>query len=63
MLNNLLQNFRRCNFIFTDYYIDFFAKDYTNELKSIIDISIEILNNKPLYNYMMNFIFAQGDTP
>lgn len=57
LLNALFQNFRKRNFIFTDYFIDFSAKYYIYELKKIFDASIEILENKSLYDYMMNFIF------
>ena len=57
LLNTLLHSFRKRNFIFTDYFIDFFAKEYLQELKRIIDVSIEILENKQLYDYMMNFVF------
>lgn len=61
LLNNILKNFRKRNYIYTDYFIDFYAKDYLFELNEIIDASIEIFGNKPLYDYMMNFIFANGD--
>ena len=61
LLDNILKNFRKRNYIYTDYFIDFFAKDYIFELKKIINASIEILHNKPLYDYMINFIFANGD--
>lgn len=60
ILNETLKNFRKCNYIFIDYFLDFFAKDYIYELEKIINASIEILNNKPLYNYMMNFIFQNN---
>lgn len=57
LLENILKNFRKRNYIYIDNFIDFFAKDYSNELAKIIDVAIEILFNKSLYDYMMNFIF------
>lgn len=63
LINTLLQNFRKRNFIFTDNFIDFCAKDYLKELESTIDASIEILQNKPLYDYMMSFVFTNKDIP
>jgi len=61
LLDNILKNFRKRNYIYIDYFIDFFAKDYIFELKKVIEASIEIIDNKPLYDYMMSFIFADGD--
>ena len=57
LLHTLLGNFRKRNFIFTDYFIDFSAKEYLEELNRIIYVSKEILENKQLYDYMMNFVF------
>ncbi|MBO5141947.1 MAG: hypothetical protein J6C46_02930 [Clostridia bacterium] len=57
ILDSLLHNFRKCNYIFSDYFIDFSSKKYIEELNKIIDVSTEILNNKHLYDYIMNFIF------
>ena len=62
LLDNILKNFRKRNYIYTDYFIDFFAKDYILELTKVINASIEIINNKPLYDYMMTFIFADEDS-
>lgn len=61
LLDAILRNFRKRNFIYTDNFVDLLAKDYIFELKKIISASIEILDNKSLYDYMMNFIFANGD--
>lgn len=60
LLETLLKNFRKCNYIYTDYFVDFFAKSYIEELEKIIDASIEILNNKFLYHYMMTFVFQNN---
>lgn len=62
LLNEILSNFRKRNYIYTDYFIDFYAKNYISELNKVIEASIEILDNKSLYNYMMQFIFVNGDT-
>ena len=56
LLNSSIKNFRKRNYIFTDNFIDFCAKEYLNELEELIDTSIEILKNKTLYDYMMNLI-------
>lgn len=61
LLDNILQSFRKRNYIYVDYFIYFFAKDYLFELNKIIIASTEILSNKPLYDYMMQFIFSNGD--
>lgn len=57
ILNTTLENFRKHNFIFIDHFLDFSSKEYINELNDIIDVSMQILENKSLYNYMMNYIF------
>lgn len=60
ILISVLKNFRIRNYIFIDYFLDFCAKEYIKELEEIIDTSIEILNNKILYDYMMNYIFQNN---
>lgn len=57
LLDALLINFRKRNFIFVDYFLDFNTPEYQIEISKIVDASLEILDNKLLYNYMMNFIF------
>lgn len=59
LLDALFQNFRKRNFIFLDYFLDFNAPKYREQVLKIIDASIEILENKTLYNYVMNFIFQK----
>lgn len=59
LLDDLFKNFRKRNFIFLDYFLDFNAPKYKEEITKILDASIEILENKTLYNYMMNFIFQK----
>lgn len=61
LLDSILKNFRKRNYIYTDNFIDFFAKKYLCELEKVIAASFEILNNKPLYEYMMKFVFADSD--
>jgi len=61
LIDTLLENFRKCNFLYTDFFIDFFAKNYITELEAIINTSLIILKNDILYNYMMQFIFAKND--
>lgn len=63
LVNTLLQNFRKRNYVFTDNFIDFFAKDYLYELESTIQASIEILQNKLLYDHIMSLIFTNKDIP
>lgn len=57
LLDSILKNFRNKNYIYADYFIDFNSPNYIKELDKIINTSIEILGNKPLYNYVMQFIF------
>lgn len=59
LLDDLFQNFRKRNFIFLDYFLDFNAPKYKEEISKIIEASVEILENKTLYHYMMNFIFQK----
>lgn len=57
ILESLFANFRKRNYIYTDFFLDFSSPMYIQELKDVIDASIQILNNKQLYEYMMNLIF------
>jgi len=59
LLDALFRNFRKRNFIFVDYFLDFNAHDYQNEVSKIVEASLEILENKALYHYMLNFIFQK----
>ena len=56
LLNALFQNFRKRNFIFLDYFLDFNAEIYKKQLQEILEASLEIIENKSLYQYLMQFI-------
>lgn len=59
LLDALFRNFRKRNFIFIDYFLDFNSHSYKNEISKIVEASLEILENKTLYDYMLNFIFQK----
>lgn len=56
LLDAILKNFRKRNFIFIDYFLDFNAPQYRQELFEIIEASVAILENQTLYHYVMNFL-------
>lgn len=60
LLDAILKNFRKRNFIFVDYFLDFNAPDYRKKVLEIVEASIAISENKSLYQYVMNFIFPNS---
>lgn len=59
LLDSILENFRKRNYLFVDYFLDFSSPDYREELRNITEASLAILENKSLYYYMMQFIFQR----
>lgn len=56
LLCDLFENFRKRNFIFIDYFLDFNSPKYRDEIVSILELSSTMLKDRVFYNYVMNFI-------